>query len=304
MVEMASLLNVNRVHGRLFGIEIETEGRRLPVDAHMLDQIGWIATRDGSLRGEEAIEYVTSAPLSLSKCATALQQLDKAFKTHNSRVDPSIRAAIHIHINISDLTPLEVFNFISAYYLIEDLICRKAGENRQGNLFALRLSDAYGIIPGFIRPALEENNLRVLNTDEIRYAAMNLRSMFRHGTLEFRPIGTKAPFTSTIQPWLVLMHTLMQNTRQHINNPIQLMELFSDRGGHQAATLLLGEAKANEWIFCHDDWEDVMMESARLIQDYIYAPKDWESVFTSKRKKRSYTSDPEPMIIRNVRVEF
>lgn len=283
---LASLIGVPLNKARVFGVEIEVEGNKLPTNIDVLAEKGWHITRDGSLRGDEAYEYVTSGPMSSTQVTAALTALDSMFKTKKSRVDDSIRAAIHLHINVSDLTPRHIFTFLTAYYVFEDLLIRKAGVNRDGNLFALPLSGAYGILPGFVIPALREGNLARLRNDDIRYAAMNLRSMFRHGTLEFRPIGTKAPFKNTVLPWMQLFTRLLHNSEANLTDPSQLITLFSDQGAREVAIMLLGQDMADEWIFCHQDWSDVMMESVRLVQDYVFVPGDWSTVFQKKPAKR------------------
>ena len=91
------------------GVEIEVEGRHL-YKGH-LDH--WFVEHDGSLRGEDNAEYVLIKPLSQEGLKEALLAINKTFKLHETEVDMSRRTSTHVHINCTQLSMIELFNFIT-----------------------------------------------------------------------------------------------------------------------------------------------------------------------------------------------
>ena len=114
------------------GIEVEVEGNNLPhIDEY------WNVTHDGSLRGE-ALEYVFKRPLELSKAKEALDYLGHHLSKKNVSVLDSGRCGVHVHINCQKLSIVELYNFFTLNFILEDLLTAFCGESRVGNLFCLR----------------------------------------------------------------------------------------------------------------------------------------------------------------------
>ena len=127
------------------GIEVEMEGSYLGGEKIK----GWLREGDGSLRGH-SVEFILNSPLSEKKAYIKLDALYKSLK-NNSHMDPSNRCAVHIHINCQNMEIKEVYNYISLYLILEDVILSWCGEEREGNLFCLRAKDAEWLMLQTIR---------------------------------------------------------------------------------------------------------------------------------------------------------
>jgi Putative amidoligase enzyme len=249
----------------MFGVEIEVEGNSLP---HPSTFINWRVESDGSLRGESA-EYVLASPMNLDGVEISLAELRRRFTENNTNINSSIRAGIHIHVNVNDLTIPQLFSFLTCYYLVEALITRKAGHNRAGNLFALRLEDAYGTIP-YIVNFLKSGDISYLgNNNSIRYAACNLSSLSKYGSVEFRQLGTSKDFDVKIKKWCELLGTIRTNSLR-FSSPREIIYSLSGEGANNFVTSILSRQLADEFIFTEPDYIEKIMEYSRYVQDYVF----------------------------------
>jgi len=159
------------------GVEIELEG------TGRIDYVpGWNAVNDGSLRGEGGREYVCSRPYNGSDLVEALTVLEGSFKEHTPTL--SRDASVHVHV---DCTPLEwdsMINFVLLSLIFEPLLMAAFCPDRQNNPFCQRAVDNDGLIDsGANWLAAAANRKRY---GHARYAATNLLSLQRFGSVEFR----------------------------------------------------------------------------------------------------------------------
>jgi hypothetical protein len=112
-------------------------------------------------------------------------------------------------VNVSDLTLNQILAAIVGYWLIETPLVDTQGPTRVGNLFCLRVSDADYIVNDLINSLessfpLLDNNL----SDNVKYAALNLNTVRRFGSLEFRFCkGTTDP--KEIQQWAEFLYNMV-----------------------------------------------------------------------------------------------
>ena len=190
----------NRIKKGLIGVEVEMEGANIPLSSVGDD---WIITGDSSLRGESA-EYVFREPMSLEEGKKAVVNLYRKFNSRGSELTPSIRCGVHVHFNVQDMNVIQLFNFITTYLIFEDVLVGFCGPSREGNLFCLRASDAEYMLHMF-KECLETGRLSLLNNDNIRYSSVNLKSLYKFGSVEFRALATpKQP--DTILAWIDLLN--------------------------------------------------------------------------------------------------
>lgn len=208
----------------VYGVEIEVEGNKLP---RKLDNF-WKVTDDGSLKGEETAEYVFSSPLSMPDTRLALDVLKGSFTEHESRIDESIRAGIHVHKNIQHYTPLKLLTLGTTYYMLEDYFTRWCGEERVGNHFCLRARDAKAIVYALLKTC-QSRDWRHLNTDNLRYSALNWTSIFKHGTLEFRSMRTTSDM-EIVYRWVELIDQLGKGA-ERFETPRDVIMSVSEMGG-------------------------------------------------------------------------
>lgn len=177
----------------VMGLEFENE---LPFPCDMPKCAGWTMHHENSLR-DFGYEYVSTKPVrdgilrkqvvTLFKkieetCAQMVKQEGGKYKPSNS-----IRTSVHIHLDATSLTYLQVLNFALVYWLLEDFLSAYCGQSRQGNLFCLRLKDAsyqkYCLLSELQNKAPYSTGIF---NDTIRYASLNLAAIRKFGSLESR----------------------------------------------------------------------------------------------------------------------
>ena len=113
MNTVRELFGTNHTKGEV-GLEIEMEGTNLHID----EDLGfWRGEADGSLRGDESIEYVLRKPVPRNQVAKALDELYVALREQEATIDMTHRTSVHVHINVQQLEVNEVYNFICLYLL-------------------------------------------------------------------------------------------------------------------------------------------------------------------------------------------
>lgn len=264
--------HIPRVTDREIGIEVEAEGNNLwpNMNGNRKYVIGaWNVTTDGSLRGNggenaKPAEYVLAKPIKRADVKKTLRELVTFHKEANARLDNSDRAGVHIHLNVQDLTVAQAINVIILYCVFEDMLVRYCGESREGNLFCLRARDAEAFVD-ILRKCKREETLIPFQSDQYRYASINVSALKKYGTLEFRSFRTPQNLMD-IQHWVNLL-LCIKDAGAAIKESRDIVDSFSQIGAGgfltrvfgQHASLLDGPANA-----------ELMMEGVRRIQDVAY----------------------------------
>lgn len=253
------------------GLEIEVEGSNLPRTGEY-----WNVEHDGSLRGEgldTACEYVFRQPLTLKGTKKALTYLKKQYEKNEAVVNDSPRCGVHVHVNCQKLTIVQLYNFMTAYLIFEELLVNWCGPTRVGNLFCLRVKDAEYLLYSLVRALETGDYRRSFATDELRYASMNVKALATYGSLEFRAMrGTDD--VSAIYQWAEVLVGLRENSQQ-FPNPIEMVVGSSMHGLSTLVEQLFGEH--SDIIFSQEGWEQSAMDGVRRVQEVAYAA-DWEEL--------------------------
>lgn len=249
-------------HDRI-GVEVEAEGDMLP----LIKRKGWRNENDNSLRG--GIEYV-SPIMTIDEWPDAANHIKTLFL---NRFVLSDRAGIHIHFNMRDLTMLELARFLTYWYMIEELVVSTCGENRQGNHFCFRMIDAPAVIESLYN-VYQERSKRALRTDALRYSALNLQSLFKFGTVEYRAMQTTQDLFPSHQI-IKILERLKKKAKETVTTPDEiLLEFSAGEGGAEAfVSSLIGEdmlkfIKKNTII--NRSFEESIDDSIRLMQDFVF----------------------------------
>lgn len=300
-MNMLEVLGVDPQEGEI-GIEIELEGRNLPKE----DFVSWRAERDGSLRGE-SIELVLKKPCLREKVPARLKSMYHKLEVMGSVVHETNRAGIHVHVNIQDLTEVQLVNFICLYMTYENTLVNFCGANRVGNLFCLRTCDASGYID-LLRDSIQTRRWHRLKTDEVRYASMNLKAVVQYGSLEFRAMRSTID-VDVIQTWVDLLLSLKDRAKA-FDNPIEIIEQFSMYGMDVAfektfgdlaeklefdpGEMMVGIRNAQLVAYCRPDWDEVeqapdMIDEIRFEVDEMIedAGPDVRKIRPDERMKRA-----------------
>lgn len=231
-MKLLDIVPLNRVVGH-YGIEVEVEGDSLP----HLDNVTWGTHRDGSLRGESA-EYVTQGPILFSEVEKAVKSLNAAFKKKESVLNLSFRTSVHVHMNVQEMELDKLVSVVYIYYLFEELLMQYCGQDRVGNRFCLRLRDCDGI-SDIIRNTFSQNGqgIRKINANNVRYSALNLASLPKFGSLEFRGMRGTVD-VGTIKTWVSLLDCIKNS---QFNTAKEVFDFLENNGPLKLAENVFGE---------------------------------------------------------------
>ena len=249
------------------GIEIELEADNIPGEDSVYPI--WRKEADSSLRGESA-EFVLRQPIPLSDIGDALGVLEKQFSKYKTKIRPTYRAGVHVHVNVQHLTPIQLVNYMCCYFLLEEVLLRYCDETRIGNHFCLRMSDASFSLDSLVDFILNEDINR-LNTEDLRYASLNITSLFKYGSVEFRALESTTDF-DRINTWASVL-THLRDYAITLSNPIDLLGQVSAIGFEQIVPVILGDHYEKFKEFATDA---NVKRGVRNIQYAIYA-RDWQA---------------------------
>lgn len=269
---------ITRKKGELYGVEVEFEGDLLPHN-HFL---GWRYSVDPSLKGRDNAEYVFTKPMNYKESLDSVDALYKYLDKNGAKYNDSVRAGVHVHVNVQDLKWKELFTFLMSYYLIENVLTKWCGKGRSGNHFCLRSKDAeYQQL--MILKALKDNKFAELDTDDIRYTTVNLISLFKFGSLEFRALRTpKTP--DRIKLWINILTNVKENSLKHYKDPRDVLEKLSFDGPDVLLKTLLGDMYKE--VVTAESFDDVL-DSIYYVQDLAYVV-DWDNYKVDIKKKEEY----------------
>lgn len=210
--------------GNLFGVELEMEGRG--VGLNDVATRGWTRHNDGSLRGD-AIEYCTTGPKSFTDAQKLVKDLFKKLKDNGVKINSSIRTSTHVHLNFSDKKMKQVINFFSLFTVLEEVLAYYSGEDRKGNVFCLSTRDAEGIVQ-VLAEALATGSFQRFAGDRYKYAACNLSSLYKFGTVEVRTMrGAKTE--DEVNNWLDILNDLYEYSLK-MKSPVDIINKLSYLG--------------------------------------------------------------------------
>ena len=205
------------------GVEIEVEGNNLPPACD-----SWEGERDGSLDYRNSREFVLRQPMTLLGVYKSIKELSKVFKDKGTTINDSMRAGVHVHVNMQDSTKAELFNFIVLWAIFEDVLLDRCGKYRKGNLFCYPLSRSDNVFGIMMKAAGNSVFLRDFRSDQYRYCAINIASLKKYGSLEFRAMRTPRDVEDVYQ-WAKLLLT-MKRFSAKFDNPIHLIESLNEVG--------------------------------------------------------------------------
>lgn len=281
MKKLHELLKLPQSAGDV-GIEIEVEGENLkPILTDL-----WKTEDDGSLRGiypYQRSEYVLQKPIPIRKVGEAVSILKEHQK--DAVLNFSFRCSVHVHINVSKLTEPEFLAFLYLAILLEEPLMNMCGEERKGNRFCLRIADAEGymncldkLFTGDVR------NVNMFDAASLRYAAINIASVGRYGSLEFRGMrGTLD--VEVIEAWCQSLYRLREVAKK-LGDPVAVHDLFVKTDNQKFAKKCLG-INANR--FHIEECEMDINRSYSLTLDLPHSYKRFE-------EKRKLAPDVEEVI--------
>lgn len=249
------------------GIEIEMESlsnTAFPMHIKQGLPKSWKAVHDGSLRGN-CIEYVLRSPIKIGSVNKSVDSIYKLLADNNIVVQDSIRAGIHVHVNVQQLTQDELFLYAALYYAMEEILVGWCGSNRAGNLFCLRNLDAPGAMP-YIGACFQAGRLDRLSSDTIRYASLNMNAVPKYGSVEFRSLKTD-PTPDKLKLWAKVLYDLREKSKNY-NSVMDFVEEFSMAGPREWCREVLGDFY--EQIENQENLEEKVWRGIRNAQEFLF----------------------------------
>ncbi len=263
IVSVGNFFGRPQIEGEV-GVEIEVESDNpLPSQENLPRH--WVLMHDGSLRGQFNGEYIFRRPKKEAEAYKAIDYLSRKLPV----IDDSVRAGVHVHINVRELSFLQLWTFVSCYYILENLLTDWCGEGRQGNHFCLRASDADVVLQRLVR-AIHLNEPSILDSDSIRYAALNFNALRKFGSLEFRQLRTPLDL-SVIKTWISILLNIKRNSSL-FPNPRAVVENFSLGGEEEFLRAVLGE---HTHLFSMDNNKMQSLRSGVIVAQEIAYTKEW-----------------------------
>ena len=253
--------------GTLFGIEIEMEGQVRVPDGKSAN---WRQERDGSLRGDGSREYVSRGAWDKKTAAAEILELYDNILKNKGTINNSMRAGVHIHLNMQDKTMMELFTFVALYYVLEDTLIDMFGtEERVGNLFCLRLSDA-SYTSEILATAIKSGAFAqyMTDNDEIRYSALNLTSLSKYGSVEFRALQTPQD-PRQILSWIDIIELILKGS-QKFKTPEEVLNHLSADGVDNTLDLIGLPQLKNV-----PDYNDKIQKSIWATQFWVFS-NEWK----------------------------
>lgn len=275
--------NLSKKDGK-FGIEIEMEGNRLP-GGDDLHGTNWRYERDGSLRGRQTGEYVLREPVDFDKISKDLDVLRDTMVNKNTVFEVGVTAGVHVHMNMQKENLIDLYKFLTLYYIFENTIVDFCADWRKGNHFCLRACDAENVIDYVVSSVIHGS---FVFDDNIRYSALNLTSLLKYGSVEFRALQSDDNFDNII----VIAGTLEKilESSKEFETPIDIISAFSSSGE------VFGIEMLGEWAKYYDVKNTENMKiGMRLAQDLAYCT-DWKYMLRQEaarpaRKKKIIIMD-------------
>jgi hypothetical protein len=169
------------------------------------------------------------------------------------------RTGLHVHIDVRNLEANELLTMFVYYALFEPVIFQWVGDRREGSIFCMPLYKAEGVLPQIIDAISAPAGVMKSVAAKIdRYAAFNLNSLSKFGTVEFRHMQTTFN-TDRVIKWINICQSFKKYAK---NNPLKpdelLMELSKNGYANTLASILGPQLSAELWN----------RDAAKLIEDY------------------------------------
>lgn len=288
-MDMSSVLNMNvtpplysPTHSLFMsqsyvGVEIEMEG----VSESVLTGLpSWRRVSEQSVDGWE---IVLRQPMAGNGLFMALEEL----RTLSSNINPqrtfTERTSNHVHIDIRDMTYLQLMNFLTLAVMFEAVLFKYVAPHRTSNHFCWSFLDCQNLITRIKQvneayrtgneSSLRSSLSRYFNVDSTKYSAINLSSIPRYGSLEFRMHEGTIDVNSMVR-WINILLSIKNYAMDEGRTPSNILETKQDVGIDSIFTAVLGNYRG---VLTYPGVEDDILNGIRSAQDFVYHITNTES---------------------------
>jgi hypothetical protein len=170
---------------------------------------------------------------------------------------------------------------VCAYIILEEFFIRFCDKSRDGNLFCLPTYSASALLSQ-IRQTCEKDDVHMMHTDNIRYASINVNSLFKYGSVEFRSLESTYNFNK-IEKWCNMLYQLKLAAQQY-DSPSDLLMSFSKNDYEPMIKAIMGEHAGD--FLKHEDLLKVVRSGILRAQDIAFS-RDWSSRNLNIFKKKA-----------------
>lgn len=253
------------------GLELEVEAKKPLPEVNGI----WLSKPEGSLRGH-AMEYVTDGPIACdNEKFQKIKLLTDILHNPALRVDhDSPRTSLHVHVNVGQLTPVEMWTAATAYWLCENVLIKYCGQDmREANLFCLRLADAEGVIKMCSKDLADKRPFRYIKSDKIRYSAQNLNAVPKFGSIEYRGMrGTTDPVI--IDTWSDELYKMVVSSKKY-SDPADLLDKYANLDKKDFLKSLFSDHFVRTLTEI-PKWRELMDENVGSLTELGYFHPDWK----------------------------
>lgn len=248
------------------GIEIELEGLS---SSSVSSLVSWNRVSEGSVNG---FELVLNRPTAGEDLFCAIDELRSLRIEDPSRVFTP-RTSVHIHIDIRDLTFPQLINFITLATMFEPVLYNYVAEHRKHNHFCWQLGECQELIKRIHNvmsyantPTLRSALNHEFSSGSTKYAGINLSSIPRYGSLEFRMHEGTAEAPALIR-WINILMAIKNYAKHPERTPSNILETKQDEGIEAIFDTVLGGYKG---VLEYQGVEDDILKGIRVAQDFVH----------------------------------
>jgi hypothetical protein len=269
------------IEADLFGVEIEVEGSNILISDSEFNKY-WRRTEDGSLRknnpGDDAWEYRFREGLNIKDTERALELIQKRLTRTGVTLYESGRTSVHVHVNFLKEKLSTLYNFITLAVIFDELFVSQNGPHRVGNNFCFRAKDAQGLLVGITRSIVANGNLGAMDRNH-RYCSINVASLFKFGTVEFRSMEFTID-NNRLMHWVMTLQAMKEAARK-FKNPLEIMTQFSTRGPERFIIDTLGQILSLKYLKVPNHAQ-MVFDGLRLVQEFANS-SSWQPMKTLKK---------------------
>lgn len=249
------------------GVEIEIQTNS---GAESFRDTAWSAVPEGSIRG---FEIVLSRPLSGALLVEALDDAEEKINTLRGDNKFSEMTSTHVHIDIRDMEVDQLLNFLTLSIMFENVLYSYVAEHRSKNHFCLRTNDCTDVLERLDKlvKAKVAGNLthrtfsELFSVESVKYAGINLSSIARYGSLEFRMHHGTGTANEIIR-WVNILLSLKEYAMGEGRTPTNILDTKKELGISSIFSSALGSYSG---ILSYEEVEEDILNGIRNAQDFV-----------------------------------
>jgi hypothetical protein len=249
----------------LIGVEIEVE------NMSGSSRGAWDIVREDSI--DNGIEFVLTRPLGGEALSDALFEAESLITAAGGTFSEC--TSTHIHINILDLTLVELTNFLTLLVMLEKVLYKYVDPNRTANHFCWAFGDCEDLVKKVAdmyrlasrgRDVVQNHIRSSFSASSCKYAGINLSAIPNYGSLELRMHHGTGSAIDLIR-WINIIQSIKQYARQEGRTPSNILDTKISNGIPSIFQEIMGEQFAQ--LLSYEGVEGDILYGIRLAQDFV-----------------------------------